>query len=197
MCAKSKQMPFKRSQTVHDEASLYEYAIGALARRMRTVAELKRLLRQKKITGDAEATIETVIARLKEQQYLNDTQYATHYSSIRKDSKFGKQRVITGLKSRGVHGDVIAKTVGAAYEGTSEEELARGYLAKKRVKPPAKPRRDDMAARKQFERETARIFRMLVRAGFRAGTVFKVLKNFGAEDEMLTELEAEEPTESA
>jgi regulatory protein len=187
-------VPFKRSQTIHDADSLYEYAVGALARRMRTVAELKRLLRQKKITGDADGTIETVIDRLKDQKYLNDTQYATHYSSIRKESKFGKQRVITDLKSRGVHGDVIAKTVAAVYEGTDEEELARDFLRKKRVKPPTTPRRDDLPARKQFDKETARLFRLLIRAGFRTGTIIKVLKTFGAEDETLTELEGEEPS---
>ena len=177
---------------MHDAESLYEYAIGALGRRMRTVAELKRLLRQKKIAGDADTLIEQVIARLKDQRYLNDTQYATAYSTIRRDSKFGKQRVITDLKARGVHGDIIGKTVEAAYEGTNEEELARDFLRKKRVKPPAKARRDDLNARKQFDKETARIFRLLVRAGFRSGTIIKVLKNFGAEDEMLTELDAEE-----
>jgi regulatory protein len=176
---------------VHDAESLYEYAVGALARRMRTVAELKRVLRQKKISGDADAAIEQVITRLKDQKYLNDTQYATAYSSIRRDSKLGKQRVITDLKARGVHGEVIAKTVDSVYEGTDEEQLARDYLRKKRMQPPAKPRRDDVAGRKQFEKETARIFRALVRAGFRTGTIIKVLKNFGGEDEVLGELEGD------
>jgi len=41
-------MPFSRSQKkFYTEGELYEYAVGALARRMRTVAELKRLLRQR------------------------------------------------------------------------------------------------------------------------------------------------------
>jgi regulatory protein len=181
-------VPFKRSQKIYDADSLYEYAVGALARRMRTVAELKRLLRQKKINGDPETLIEHIVDRLKDQKYLNDTQYATHYSSLRRDSKFGKQRVITDLKARGVHADVISKTVDSAYEGTNEEELARDFIRKKRIQPPAKPRRDDLPARKQFDKETARIFRTLVRAGFRSGTIIKVLKNFGAEDETLTAL---------
>jgi regulatory protein len=184
-------LAFKRSQKIHDSDSLYEYAVGALARRMRTVAELKRLLRQKKIVGDPDAVIQKIIERLKEQKYLNDTQYATHYSSLRRDSKFGKQRVITDLKARGVHADIIAKTVSSTYEGTNEEELARDFLRKKRIQPPAKPRRDDLQARKRFDKETARIFRTLVRAGFRTGTIMKVLRTFGAEDEVLTELEAE------
>ena len=40
-------MPFPRPKKVYTEAELYEYAVGALGRRMRTVAELKRLLRQR------------------------------------------------------------------------------------------------------------------------------------------------------
>ena len=38
-------MPFSRpKKRFYSEEELYEYAVGALARRMRTVAELKRLL---------------------------------------------------------------------------------------------------------------------------------------------------------
>ena len=40
------RMPFrapKKAQPL-DEAALYQYAVGALARQMRTVAELKRLM---------------------------------------------------------------------------------------------------------------------------------------------------------
>ena len=39
-------MPFKRAPKIYDEAMLYEYAVGALSRKMRTVAELKRLMRE-------------------------------------------------------------------------------------------------------------------------------------------------------
>src|SRR5579884_819446 len=114
-------MPFGRAKTkLNDEPSLYEYSIRALGRRMRTVAELKRLLRNR--VEDSEygrVLVETVIARLKEERYLNDTAYASSYSSLRKDNnKFGRRRVISDLKQRGVHDDVIDKTVAAAYEGT-------------------------------------------------------------------------------
>jgi len=39
-------MGFARRR-LETEGELYEYAVGALARRMRSVAELKRLLRQR------------------------------------------------------------------------------------------------------------------------------------------------------
>ena len=40
-------MAFPRPRKLYTETELYEYAVGALGRRMRTVAELKRLLRQR------------------------------------------------------------------------------------------------------------------------------------------------------
>src|SRR5260370_14787334 len=96
-----------------DENSLYDYAIGALGRQMRTVAELKRLLRNR---CPEEAVITQVIARLKEQKYLSDSNYAAAYSAFRRDHpRLGRRRVVTDLKVKGVHADVIEKAVGAAY----------------------------------------------------------------------------------
>ena len=40
-------MGFGRPRKLETEGELYEYAVGALGRRMRSVAELKRLLRQR------------------------------------------------------------------------------------------------------------------------------------------------------
>src|SRR5947207_14894624 len=146
-------MPFRRTRKTYDEAALFEYAVGALGRRMRSVAEMKRLLRQR-VTAqeDGNALIDAVIARLKDLRYLNDTQYAAAYSSIRRDNeKFGRQRVVTDLKGRGVHGDVIEKAVNEAYAEVNEEKLARDFLRRKRMVKPAN------------ERQAARIFRALVR----------------------------------
>ena len=171
----------KRRQ--YSEEEMYEYAVGALARRMRTVAELKRLMRARVEDPEseyAETLMELVIRRLKDQGYLNDSQYAAYYSSMRRDNqKFGRGRVITELKTRGVHGSVIDKAVEDAYGGGSEEKQAREYLQKKRLKKP----RD--------QKETARIFRQMVRAGFRMKTVFIILKKWDVDDETLSALESE------
>jgi regulatory protein len=90
-------MAFARRKTPYDIRELYEYAVGALGRRMRSVAELKRLLRQR-VRGQeaAETMVEVVIDKLKDQKYLNDTNYAALYSSYRKENeKLGRRRVIT------------------------------------------------------------------------------------------------------
>lgn len=167
----------------YSEDELYEYAVGALARQMRTVAELKRLMRARIEGADSEygqTLLELVIRRLKDQGYLNDSQYAASYSSLRRDNqKFGRMRVIMELKARGVHGAVIEKAVEAAYKGVSEEKQARHYLRKKRVEKP------------KDQKQAARIFRQLARAGFGAKTIFAILKKWDVDDETLSTLEGE------
>lgn len=163
-----------------DEEALYEYAIGALGRRMRTVAELKRMMRSRVEEADSgEAKIDRVVARLKEQRYLNDTNYANDYARLRQEnSSFGKRRVQQDLVQKGVHASVIAKTLDAAYENVNEEELARQHLMRKRVRKPAN------------EKEAARVMRMLVRAGFSTGVIFKILKKWDVDEEALSGLES-------
>lgn len=186
-------MPFKKTTRLYDADSLYEYAVEALGRRMRTVAELKRLMRQKRIAGDKDAIIDSVVSRLKDQRYLNDTQYASLYSTFRKDGdKLGQRRVETDLMAKGVHKDVIAKTVSETYAGVNEESLARDYLRRKRIPQPSTPKRGDLASYKQSQKESAKVFRTLVRAGFRTGTIVKILKNWNVEDEVLTALQEED-----
>src|SRR5437588_10095522 len=126
-----------RPRKLTDEAALYDYAIKALGRRARAVAELKRLLRQRAGGDEPERLIESVVTRLKDQKYLNDAAFAAAYTSYRKDNqKFGRMRVTSELKQRGVHGDVINAAISAGFEGTDEEEAARAFLARKRIKKP-------------------------------------------------------------
>jgi len=171
----------RRWQYTEDE--LYEYTVAALARRMRTVAELKRLMRARLEEPESEYSktlVELVIRRLKDQGYLNDSNYAAYYSSMRRDhQKFGRGRVVTELKTRGVHSSVIEKAVETAYQGVNEEKQARDYLRKKRM---GKPR---------DQKQTARIFRHLVRAGFGSRTIFSILKKWEVDDETMTALEGE------
>jgi regulatory protein len=182
-------MAFPRPRKTYNEAELYEYAVGALGRRMRSVAELKRLLRQR-VEADTEygqTLVELIIRKLKDQGYLNDANYAAAYSSFRRDNeKFGRRRVVTDLKVKGVHGEVIDKAVSAAYEEINEEKQARDYLSRKRLKKPSN------------EKETARIFRNLIRAGFGTKTIFTILKKWDVDEETLGALEGEaEPEEPA
>ena len=83
------------------------------------------------------------------------------------NQSFGKRRVRQDLVQKGVHAEVIAKTLDAAYEDVNEEELARRHLERKRVKKPSN------------EKEAARVMRMLVRAGFSTGVIFQHSQEVG------------------
>lgn len=169
-----------------DDDALHGYAVRLLGQQMRTVSEVKRLLRRRVEPGETgEARIEAVIARLKEYKYLNDTAYAQDYAKLRQENaSFGKRRVQQDLMRKGVNADVIATTLGAAYEGVSEEELARRHLERKRIRKPAN------------EKEAARVARMLMRAGFSMGTIVRILKKWDVDESALAAMETAEPDEA-
>ena len=175
-------MGVERKGRLDTESQLYQYAIAALARRMRSVAELKRLLRRRvdAETEIGETLVELVIRRLKDQGYLNDGSYAAAYSRLRRENqKFGPRRVVTDLKAKGVHAEVIQAAVDSTFAGVNQERLAREYLRRKRIGKP------------ESNKEAARIVRQLIRAGFSPATTFKILKNWNIEEELLEELETE------
>jgi len=162
-----------------DEESLYDYAVKALGRQMRTVAEVKRLLRKRVEPGEAGAAkVEAVVARLKERKYLNDAGYAQDYTKLRQENaSLGQRRVRQDLARKGVAAELIGSTLEAAYAEVNEEELARRHLERKRVKKPGS------------EKEAARVARMLMRAGFAPGVIFRILKQWDVEATALEGLE--------
>lgn len=173
-------MAFARGRKLETEIELYEYALGALGRRMRTVAELKRLLRAR-VDADTEygkTLIELVVRRLKDNGYLNDAKYAAAYSAFRRDNeKYGRRRVMTDLKVKGVVGEVLEKALNDSFAGVDEEKQARDYLHRKRLKKP------------KDQKQAARIFRQLMRAGFGSKTIFRILRNWNVGEEMLEALD--------
>jgi regulatory protein len=177
-------MSFPRPRKTESEDELYQYAVGALGRRMRSTAELKRLLRRRveAETEYGQTLVELVIRRLKDRGYLNDAKYAAAYSSFRRDNeRFGRMRVITDLKTKGVHGEVIEKAVADTYDEVNDEKQAREYLRRKRLVKP------------KDQKQVARVFRQLLRAGFAFKTIFGILKKWDVDAETLSELENEIP----
>jgi regulatory protein len=185
----SQTVPFQRSsrkpQEPLDENALYDYAVRALGRRMRTVSELTQLMRSRVEAGeDGQARIDAVLARLKAQRYLDDASFASDYTRLRQEnSRFGKRRVRQDLQRKGVDSELITHTLDTAYEGVSEEALAREHLERKGIRQPSS------------DKEAARVMRMLVRAGFSLGTIYKILKQWNIDEDTLAALE-ESPDDS-
>ncbi len=170
---------FKKRASM-DEQQLFEYAVAMLARKMRSVRDLKRLMRNRAEEGETgERAIDRAVHRLKELQYLSDTRFAADYTRLRKENeKYGRRRVHQDLIQKGIHKDLISTTLTTAYEDIDEPALAREYIARKRIKPPAGP-----DAKKQAARITGR----LMRAGFSAGAIYKVLREWNVETDELEE----------
>jgi regulatory protein len=160
------------------EAGLFDYAVGVLARKMRTVRDLRRLMRNRAEEGEAgERAMDAVCVRLKELGYLSDTRFAADYTRLRKENeKFGRRRVQQDLMQKGVHKELIATTLATAYDEVDEVVLAREYVARKRMKKPAGV---------NAQKETARVMGRLMRAGFSSGAIYKVLREWDLPEEAM------------
>lgn len=146
---------------------------------MRTEAELRRLMHKRvEPSEDGEATVAAVIKRLREHGYLDDAAYAETYARLRHENeKLGARRVRQALGQKGVAARIIDDTVTARYSNIDEETLARQHLERKRMKKP------------ENEKETARVMRRLVTAGFSTATIYKILRQWDVPDEALAALE--------
>lgn len=183
-------MPFGRAKKPPaplNEAGLYDYTIKALGRRMRSEAELRRLMKTRvEQSAQGDAAIAAVLARLREHGYLDDAAFAETYARLRQENeKLGQRRVQQDLGQKGVAPEIVAEVIDARYGQTDEEALARQHLERKRLRKP------------ENEKETARIMRRLVAAGFSTGVIYKILRQWDVPDEALAALDDldEEPHE--
>ena len=155
---------------------------------MRTESELRRLMRHRAEPGNAgEAAIAAAIVRLKEQKYLDDAAFAETYARLRHENeKLGARSVRQKLQQKGVAAGIVNQTIENRYAGTDEEALARQYLERKRIRKP------------EDQKDSARVMRRLVAAGFSTGVIYKILRQWDVPDELLAALDelGDEPTSS-
>ena len=74
-------------------------------------------------------------------------------------------------------GKIVDQAIDARYSQINEETLAREHLERKRIRKP------------ENEKETARVMRRLVTAGFSTGVIYKILRQWDVPDEALAALE--------
>ncbi len=146
---------------------------------MRSEADLRRLMRRRVEPGErGDEIVAAVVKRLREHGYLDDAAFAETYARLRQENeKLGARRVRRDLQQKGVRAELVEETVAARYANTSEEALARQHLERKRI------------ARPTNEKETARVVRRLVAAGFSTATIYKILRQWDVPDETLAAVE--------
>jgi regulatory protein len=170
-----------------DAEALWGYALKALAARAHSTGELREKLRRR---ADRPEDIEPVLARLKEDGYLDDRRYAEGYAAARLSSdRFGRGRVIHDLRQRRVAPAIAERTVAQVYEHVDEQKLIEEWIRRKYRTAP----REGLF---QDEKDLAAAYRRLLRAGFRTGEILRALKRFARNPDLLDGFEPpEEPSE--
>jgi regulatory protein len=166
-----------------DAESLWSYALKALAGRAHSTGELREKLRRR---AERISDIDDVIARLKENGYLDDRRYAEGYAAARlSNDRLGRGRVLQDLRQRRVAPAVAEKTVRQVYEDVDEQALIDEFIRKKyRLAP-----REGLF---QDEKDLAAAYRRLLRAGFRTGDIVRALKRFAKDPDLLDSFEPPE-----
>jgi regulatory protein len=168
---------FPRPRTIDSEPALYEAAIKILMRRAHSVSEMKKALIRR--TAD-EDLIKKVIARLKQNGYIDDARYAKQFAHQRTElRKQGKFRVARELRARGVPDQHIEAALEEAAKDTDPATIIRQRIERK-----LKLFRGEVD-----DRKIASLYRSLLRLGFPADLIRRELRALTRED--VPDVEAE------
>lgn len=135
----------------HERQRAVELAYGAIARRERTVAELRAYLERKRV---GPASIDSAVEELVSTGYLDDAGYARRFADDRRRlDSWGCERIERDLRRRGVEPALVEAAL--ATRGRADEIHAAVELLARRL---AAPPRD--------ARERGRAWSLLVRRGY-------------------------------
>ena len=143
-----------------DKRSVYDKALGLLARREHSERELKTKLA---VRGHAAGEAAVAIDRLREQEYQSDDRFAVSLARRRAAQGYGPRRIQAELKSHGL-GDAVVRAVVAGVD-IDWSSLAAGQL-RRRFGAGAPAGAAERGKRAEF----------LLRRGFDAATVRAVTR---------------------
>jgi regulatory protein len=154
-----------RPQKLAGEQQLYTSALRALMRRAHSIHEMREYLNRR---AEDKEQVSEVIARLRENNYLDDARYALEYARQHANSRRqGRFRIARELRGRGVPDRHIDAALDAAFIETDEAALLRARL--KRHLAHARGVLD--------QRKIASLHRSLLRAGFSSDLIRNELRN--------------------
>jgi regulatory protein len=118
-----------RKAAPQPEMTAYLRALGRLARRDHSEAELTRALRDR---GHSAEEVEAAMERLRAQRYLDDASFAERFARSRLlGHRVGRHRIRQGLRQRGVERQVAEAGLRRALDDAPEREAleaaARAY----------------------------------------------------------------------
>lgn len=150
---------YSSPRKVSTEQELYASALRALMRRAHSIHEMRQYLRRR---AETKNQIDRVIARLREQNYLDDARYGLDYARQHANSRRqGRFRIARELRARGVPDRHIDAALEAVFAETDEASSVRARLQ----------RRLAHLHGPLDQRKLASLHRSLLRAGFSSDTV--------------------------
>jgi regulatory protein len=156
---------FSRSKKLDTEAELYDAALRALMRRPHSVHEMKKLLQRR---ASSELLAQVVLARLKENNLIDDSRYAQQFARQRVEiRRQGKFRIARDLRARGVPDRHIEVAIA---ESTSDD--AEQAAVRQRIQRKLKLFRGPLD-----EKKIASLYGTLLRAGFPSEVIRHELKS--------------------
>jgi regulatory protein len=156
--------PATGSRLLDPEARLQharDVAWRALNRRDRTVAELGRIMADKRVEPEL---IQRVVGEIAERGFVDDARYARMFAEDRRRlDAWGAERIERRLLALGVDREHIDAAL-AAQDGDAEREAALEYLRRRAPEPATTPRERD------------RQLRLLVRRGYAGEVAYEVVR---------------------
>jgi regulatory protein len=147
------------------ETQLYLSAQRALMRRAHSISEMKKHLERR---AEDKEIVPTVIARLRELNYLDDAKYALDYAAQHaKLRRQGRFRITRELRQRGIPDRYIDEALGKVFAETDESVLLRIRVERRLSRLRGAP---------LDPKKTASIYRSLLAAGFSSELIRAELK---------------------
>ena len=172
---------FPKPRQLETESALYDAAIKILARRAHSVSEMKKALIRRTTDEDL---IQKVLARLKQNGYIDDARYAKQFARQRTEGrKQGKFRVARDLRARGVPDRHIEAALEEAAQNTDEAAVVRQRIARKlRGSERSGHLQVGRLGANLDEKKLASLYRSLLRSGFSSDVIRRELKSLTRED---------------
>ena len=158
--------PRSLPRKVSTEQELYAAALRALMRRAHSVHEMRGYLGRR---AEDEKMVSRVVARLREQGYLDDGRFALDYARQHAVSRRqGRFRIARELRARGVPDRHIEEALDTVFAETDEAALVRARLRRRlaHLRAPLDQRR------------LASLYRSLLAAGFSADVIRAEIRAF-------------------
>jgi regulatory protein len=151
---------------ISDEGELYNAALRALMRRAYSVHEMNSYLERR---SGQPALARRLVSRLKGEKLIDDARYALEFA--RQHARLrrqGRHRITRELRTRGVPDRHIESAIAQTFAETDEALLAQKLIERKL--------RNLRRSAPIEQRQTASLYRMLLRAGFDSELIRRQLR---------------------